>query len=60
MNEIYLVDAINFQDYAYDLTQGLLGKPVPVTADVRAESQRVIREQVDDLAKFYRFNASDR
>ena len=53
---LYIVDAVNFQDYVYDLSAGLIGRrdADPPDAD-RAVYQQTIRDQVSALGRFYRF-----
>jgi arylsulfatase A-like enzyme len=55
---LYVVDALNARDYAFDLTGGAPhATSVPVTPGERAGYQRVIAEQVDAIAAFFGFDA---
>jgi hypothetical protein len=53
-----VVDANNARDYAFDLAGGAPhATPVPVTAGERAAYQRVIAEQINQIAAFFDFDA---
>ena len=52
---LYVVDAINFRDYDFDLTADPARASRPVTATVRADNRRLIREQVEAIAEVYGF-----
>lgn len=54
---LYIVDAVNFQDYVYDLTSGLVGRRTTIGAADR-ESRQVIRDGVATIAKVYRFGSN--
>jgi hypothetical protein len=55
---LYVVDGMNARDYAFDLTGGPpRATSVPVTPGERAAYQRVIAEQIDDIAAFFGFDA---
>lgn len=55
---LYVVDAVNARDYAFDLTGGPpRATAVAVTPGERVAYQRVIAEQVDDIAAFFHFDA---
>jgi arylsulfatase A-like enzyme len=57
---LYVSDAINSRDYAYDLPPGTAPVRVRVTPAERLANQRLIREQIDRIAAFYRFDAEPR
>ena len=55
---LYVVDAMNARDYAFNLAGGAPhATPVPVTLGERVAYQRVIAEQVDQIAAFFGFDA---
>ena len=53
---LYVVDAINFRDYLFDLTVDLARASQSVSPAVRAEDRRLIREQIEEVARYYRFS----
>jgi arylsulfatase A-like enzyme len=54
----YVVDAVNSRDYAFDLAGGPPhATPVPVTPAQRLAGQRLIREQIEQVAAFFHFDA---
>src|SRR5262245_33802811 len=55
-SRMYIADGVNGRDYAYDLT-GELPVRIGVTPANRADDQQFIRNQVDDIARAYRFQA---
>ena len=58
---MYVVDAMNARDYAFDLTGGAPHQEaVPVLAGDRAAEQRLIAEQIDAIASFFGFDAHAR
>ena len=58
---LYIVDAVNFQDYVYDLRAGLIGRRDADPSDAeRAKNQQTIRDQLDAIDRFYRFEPSSR
>ena len=52
---LYIADAINERDYAYDLSGGGLGRRIAITDGTRAERWARIREQVSAIAAQYHF-----
>lgn len=55
---LYVVDAMNARDFAFDLTGGAPhAAPVRVTIGERVVYQRVIAEQIDQIAAFFGFDA---
>ena len=52
---LYIADGVNFQDSLYDLTSGQGGTREPVTRQTRERYQRLIEEQVLEIARFYGF-----
>jgi len=55
-SRMYIADGVNGRDYAYDLT-GELPVRIGVTPANREADQQLIRTQVDDIARAYRFVA---
>lgn len=51
---LYILDAASYRDYAYTLSPGVAGTPMPVTADLRQLGGRQIASTIRDLAAFYR------
>jgi hypothetical protein len=54
---LYIADAVEGRDYAYDLSDGGLGTRVQITEAMRALNWRLIREEVDKIAAEYKFTA---
>jgi membrane-anchored protein YejM (alkaline phosphatase superfamily) len=55
---LYVVDAVNSRDYAYNLSGGVLHDArMPITAAERMANQQMIREQIEQIAAFFHFNA---
>jgi sulfatase-like protein len=52
---LYVADAVNSRDYAYDLQPGGTPVRVRVTGAERAANQRLIRDQLDAIAAFFHF-----
>ena len=52
---LYIADGVNFQDSLYDLTSGQGDTREPVTRQTRERYQRLIEEQVLEIARFYGF-----
>jgi hypothetical protein len=53
---MYIADGVNGRDYAYDMS-GRSPVRIGVTPANRADDQRFIRSQVDEIARAYRFVA---
>lgn len=53
---LYIIDGVNSRDYAYNLTGSLTGTPVALTTAERVANQRLIREQIADIAAFFHFD----
>jgi hypothetical protein len=53
---LYIADALNFTDHAYDLDRGAAGKERQLSASERKESRQWIRASVEELNRFYAFN----
>jgi arylsulfatase A-like enzyme len=51
---LYIADATSYRDYSYDLTTGTAGRPRPVTAAVRNDGARRIRDTIERVATLYR------
>jgi len=54
---LYVVDAVDGRDYAYDLTTGFLGRRVETTQTMMNENRREILRQLVDLAAPYHLAA---
>ena len=55
---MYVVDAVNERDYAYNLSGGVLhATRMPITAGERVANQQMIREQIEQIAAFFHFDA---
>ena len=54
---LYVVDGIEYSDYAYDLTAP--DEARTATPEVRADGQRVMRDAIQDIANFYHYGAQD-
>ncbi|HEY3927966.1 MAG TPA: sulfatase-like hydrolase/transferase [Candidatus Koribacter sp.] len=50
---LYIADGVNYRDYAFDLSPDGSSKETSLTEEQRAEAQRKIRQQVEDIAHFY-------
>jgi hypothetical protein len=53
---LFIADAQNKEDYYFDLKKDRLGAPNLVTPDIRSRNDRLIRERVDAIARFFNFN----
>jgi membrane-anchored protein YejM (alkaline phosphatase superfamily) len=54
---LYITDAVEGRDYAYDLADGGLGRRVEITEAMRALNWRLIREQVEKIGAQYHFTS---
>jgi arylsulfatase A-like enzyme len=55
---MYVVDAVNMRDYAYNLGGGVgHATRSSITAGERAANQQMIREQIEEIAAFFHFDA---
>jgi arylsulfatase A-like enzyme len=52
--DLFVSDAVNFKDYAFDLTSDPPAAQT-VTSSMRAQSQKVIRQQVTGIGALYHF-----
>lgn len=52
---LYIADAMNGRDYAFDLSGGGFGTRVAITDAAREEEWSLIREQIGTIASQYRF-----
>ena len=52
---LYIVDAVNFAEHAYEIGDGVASRVMPVSDDDRVSGQAEIRKQVAALAALYRF-----
>lgn len=51
---LYLADAVNYRDYAYELRSDGTATQVDVRAALREEGQRLIRQYIAEINRFYR------
>lgn len=51
---LYISDLVEWREFAYDLSAGPTGRPVPVDPELRRLNQRRIREQVSEVGALYR------
>jgi hypothetical protein len=56
---VYIVDAINSTDYAYDRDAAGAWTAVGVTAGMRDNGQRIIREHIDEIRHVYHMPPSN-
>ena len=55
---LYVVDSVNSRDYAFNLHGGVLHEARrPITAAERLANQQAIREQIEQIAAYYHFDA---
>jgi hypothetical protein len=52
-NQLYIADAVNYRNYLYDLSRQSSGDSIPVPDSVRERNERIIREQISAIGKFY-------
>ncbi len=50
---LYIVDGVNYRDYAYQLNPDGSNREAPLTDDERVSAQEEIRGQIDAIAQFY-------
>ena len=50
---LYVSDLGEQREFAFDLSRGPIGHPVPIDADMQRVNQRIIRDQLADVARFY-------
>ena len=55
---LYIVDAVNYRDYYYDLDVDAAGERNLVTPSIRREQQALVREGVRDINRFYKMAES--
>ena len=55
---LYIVDAVNYRDYYYDLDADAAGERNLVTSDIRRAQQALIREGVQDINRFFEMSKS--
>jgi membrane-anchored protein YejM (alkaline phosphatase superfamily) len=53
-HSLYIADGVNFREYAYELSPDGSSREVSIGDDRRAEEQKRIREQVNNIASYYR------
>jgi hypothetical protein len=56
---LFIADAVNNQDYLYDLTNDYEGKRIRPTATTRTENRMLIRDHLFALNRFYHFNPDE-
>lgn len=54
-HSLFVVDAVNYQDYFFTLGENLMGKSEPVTSSMRADNERWIRDDILAVDRFYKF-----
>lgn len=54
--QLYVSDAVNYKDYVFDLS-GFSSSGAPASTSMKAEYEELIREKLQQLAKFYGFAA---
>lgn len=52
---LYIADAVEGRDYAYDLADGMLGNRVEITEGMRALNWGLIRQEVEKIGSEYHF-----
>lgn len=52
---LYIADAVNFQDYYYDLTNDPKGTINQVNSLIKKENEQLIRKHVEEINNFYKF-----
>lgn len=52
---LYIADGINGREYAFDLGASVAGRPLGLTDEQRAASRHVVQEQIDAIARAYRY-----
>lgn len=53
--QLYISDLVARREFAYNLSRGPVGMPVPITPDVRRVGEQEVRKELAALAGFYRF-----
>ena len=51
--EYYVTDLVERREFAYDMTEGLLGTSTYLPRDSRGLNQRLIRQRIEDIGAFY-------
>jgi phosphoglycerol transferase MdoB-like AlkP superfamily enzyme len=54
--QLYISDGVNYKDYFFDLTNGPAGTSHPVTGVVKGQNEKLIREQIQAISRFYGFH----
>ena len=54
-HSLYVVDAIDYKDYFYELPTGYSPRSLPVTPSIQAEYEQLIRDQIMAINSFYQF-----
>ena len=52
---LFIADAVNQKDYFFDLATDPKGARNRITPALQSENQKLIREQIDSISKFYKF-----
>jgi hypothetical protein len=50
---LYVSDLSERKEFAFDLSRGPIGRPMPIDQDMQRVNQRLIREQLESVARFY-------
>jgi len=58
--QFYVTDLVERREFAYDLTQGSIGRPGQVSPEMRRVNERIIRQEVEAIEGFYRSRGSAR
>jgi hypothetical protein len=56
---LYVVDGVSYKEYLYQWQEGSPAVSTPVTPEIRAESQRKIRQYIGEIGRFYGFPPSE-
>ncbi len=52
---LFIADAVNYRDYFYDLGGSAAGTSTPVTPSMRNDNERLIRDEILAIDRFYKF-----
>ena len=52
-----MVDAVEYQDHSFEWEEGVDVRADVVTPDLSADRQEQIRDDVNEIARFYRFKS---
>jgi hypothetical protein len=54
-HSLFVVDAVNYQDYLFTLAENSAGRSEPVTPSIRTDGERLIRDEIFAVDRFYKF-----